>query len=75
MIKHFLFFPFLCGLVLGIVGICFIKPETTVVFKYPTPTNAGTLAYKDKNNVCYKYGSKEVSCDAKGVILKNYPLN
>jgi hypothetical protein len=75
MIKHFLLFPFLCGLVLGIVGIYFIKPETTVVFKYPTPTNAGTLAYKDKNNVCYKYGSKEVSCDAKDVVLKNYPLN
>ena len=75
MIKHFLWMPFVCGIIVGIVGIYFIKPEATVVFKYPTPENVGTLTYKDKNNVCYKYSGKEVSCDAKDIVLKNYPLN
>ena len=75
MIKHFLWLPFVCGIIVGVVGIYFIKPETTVIFKYPTPENAGTLTYKDKNSVCYKYSGKEVSCDAKDIVLKNYPLN
>ena len=44
------------------------------MYKYPTPDNAGKLTYKDKNDVCYKYSGKEVSCDAKDIVLKTYPL-
>ena len=74
MIEHILILPLVCGIVLGIVGIYFIKPEATVVYKYPTPDNVGKLTYKNKNDVCYKYSGKEVSCDAKDIVLKTYPL-
>jgi len=73
--KHLMIMPFLLGLVLGIGGIYFIKPETTVVYKYPTPENVGKLSYKDKNGVCYQYSGKEVNCDKNDGKLKNYPLN
>ena len=73
--KHLMIMPFLLGLVLGIAGIYFMKPEATVVYKYPTPENVGKLAYKDKNGVCYQYSGKEVNCDKNDGKLKNYPLN
>jgi hypothetical protein len=74
MLKHFSLIPFLFGLVFGIVGIYFMKPQETIIYKYPTPDNVGKLTYKDKNGVCYKYTGKEVDCDKNETKLKNYPL-
>ena len=75
MLKHFLLIPFICGLVFGIIGIYFMKPQETIIYKYPTPDNMGKLTYKDKNGVCYKYKGKEVDCDKNETKLKNYPLS
>lgn len=74
MFHHFRLLPFIIGFVLGIVGIYFIKPQETVVYKYPTPENAGKLVYKDKNGMCYKYSAKTVPCDSNQERLKAYPL-
>jgi hypothetical protein len=74
MFHHFRLLPFIAGLLLGIVGIYFIKPQETIVYKYPTPENAGKLIYKDKNGVCYKYNVKTVGCDSNQERLKTYPL-
>ena len=62
------------GLVLGIVGIYYFKPQVAVVYKYPTPENAGHVTYRDKNGVCYKYTAKAVDCDSNQAKLKTYPL-
>ena len=75
MIKHVKLIPFLAGLVIGVIAIMFIKPESTIVFKYPTPENCGKVIYKDKNGVCYKYSSNDVDCDKNETKLKDYPLN
>jgi len=75
MIKHVKLIPFLAGLVIGVIAIMFIKPESTIVFKYPTPENCGKVVYKDKNGVCYKYSSNDVDCDKNETKLKDYPLN
>jgi hypothetical protein len=75
MLKHLMIMPLLLGIVLGIAGIYFLKPEATILYKYPTPENAGKLTYRDKNNVCYQYSGKEVNCDASEAKLKTYPLN
>jgi len=75
MIKHIKLIPFLAGLVIGVIAIMFIKPESTIVFKYPTPENCGKVIYKDKNGVCYKYSSNDVDCDKNETKLKDYPLN
>ena len=73
--KHLMLMPLIAGVVLGVMGIYFLKPEVMVVYKYPTPDNAGKLTYRDKNSVCYQYSSKEVSCDSNEATLKTYPLN
>jgi len=75
MLKHLMIGPLLIGLVLGVLGIYFLKPESNIVYKYPTPENTGKLTYKDKNGVCYKYSGKEVNCDANELKLKTYPLD
>jgi hypothetical protein len=74
MLKHFRILPFLFGIVIGIVGIYFVKPQEVVVMKYPTPENAGKVTYRDKNGVCYKYDAKKVECDKNEHRLKTYPL-
>jgi hypothetical protein len=75
MLKHFRLFPFIIGIILGVIGVYYIKPLQTIVYKYPTPDNAGKITYKDKNGVCYKYSSKEVNCDSNQSRLKDFPLN
>jgi hypothetical protein len=75
MLRHIKLIPLLVGLVIGVVAILMIKPEKEVVYKYPTPQNAGKVVYKDKNGVCYKYSSKEVNCDSNESRLKDFPLS
>ena len=74
MFNHFMILPFILGVGLGIAGIYFIKPEQTITYKYPTPTTAVQITYKDKNGVCYTYSAKEVDCDKSEAKLKTYPL-
>jgi hypothetical protein len=74
MFKHFRILPFLFGVVIGIVGIYFAKPQETVIMKYPTPENSGKITYRDKNGVCYTYDAKQVECDKNEHRLKTYPL-
>lgn len=75
MIKHIKLIPLVFGIVFGIIGIMFIKPEKNVIYKYPSPDNAGKLTYKDKNGICYKYSANAVDCDKNESRLKDYPLN
>ena len=74
MFKHFMIVPFLIGIALGIAGFYFVKPQEMVVYKYPTPDNAGKVSYKDKNGVCYSYTAKEVGCDKHEGTIRPYPV-
>lgn len=56
------------------VGIffCYItNPPPQVVLKFPSPTNAGKVSYKDKEGQCYSYKAQKTECPAwgKGTIL------
>lgn len=75
MLKHIKLAPLLLGLLLGIIGILFIKPEQSITYKYPTPATAEKTIYKDKNGVCYRYDAKEVECDKNEGRLKEFPLS
>ena len=75
MLKHIRIIPLILGIIVGVVGILFIKPEKSVVYKYPTQENAGKVIYKDKNGVCYKYSATTVECDKNESRLKDFPLN
>ncbi len=75
MLRHIKLSYLAIGIIIGIIGVYFIKPTQNIIYKYPTPENAGKIIYKDKNGICYKYSSKEVDCDKNVARLKNYPLN
>ena len=75
MFQHIRLVPLLIGLVIGIIGILFVKPTQNVIYKYPTPENAGKIVYKDKNDVCYVYKEQQVDCDKNESKLKDFPLN
>jgi hypothetical protein len=75
MLKHIRLLPLISGLVVGIIAILCINPQKEVVYKYPTPESSGKVTYKDKNGICYKYSSKEVSCDKNESRLKDFPLS
>jgi hypothetical protein len=65
----------LAGLVVGVIAILCIKPEETVVHKYPHPDTADKTIYKDKNGVCYRYKPSKVDCDKNQDKLKDFPLS
>ena len=74
MIKHMRIVPFICGLVIGIIAVIYVKPEESVVRKYPTPETAKDMIYKDKNGMCYTFESQEVNCDKSEEKLRDFPL-
>lgn len=75
MIAHIKILPLIAGLIIGIIAIIFIKPQQSVVYKYPTPDTANKLTYKDKNGICYKYSVTQVDCDKNETRLKDFPLS
>ena len=75
MLKRLRIIPLIAGLVIGVIAVLFIKPQMTVVYKYPTPDTVGKVVYKDKNGVCYKYIATKADCDKNESRLKDFPLN
>jgi hypothetical protein len=75
MIKHISIIPLLIGLAVGVIAILMIKPEQTVVYKYPNPGTEEKNTYKDKNGVCYQYVAKKVDCDKNESKMKDFPLS
>ena len=74
MINHFSLYPFLAGIAVGLVILFVYKADPVYVLKYPHPSNVDGRVYRDKNDVCYRYTSKEVNCDSNEGTLKPYPV-
>ena len=53
---------FALGLFLGLLYTWFKKQTPEIVYKYPTPDNAGHIVYRDQAGVCYKYRAQKVEC-------------
>lgn len=45
-------------------------PKPTVVYKYPTPENAGKITYVDNTGVCYKYKATQIACPSNDATVK-----
>lgn len=75
MLNHIKVVPLIIGIVIGVIGILFIRPEQNISYKYPLPPQSEKTIYKDKNGVCYRYMSKEVNCDKNEDRLKPFPLS
>lgn len=68
----FYYIPFLLGILIGIVLVFIYKEEKVIIYDYPKPFD--NKIYKDKNNACYQYVTKEVKCDENEKTLKQYPI-
>ena len=65
---------FLISLCVGLFFTYSMTPPPEIVYKYPTPANAGKVSYIDRANMCYKYDSKEISCPSDLKQISQYPL-
>ncbi len=45
------------------------------IIRYPNPENVNNTIYRDKNGVCFKFKSEEVSCEDNNAALKEFPLS
>ena len=68
----FYYIPFILGIIAGIVLVYFYKEEKLIIYDYPKPFD--NKIYKDKNNTCYQYVTKEVNCNENEKTLKPYPI-
>jgi hypothetical protein len=68
----FYYVPFILGIILGIILVYFYKEEKLIIYDYPKPFD--NKIYKDKNNSCYQYVTKEVNCNQNEKTLKPYPV-
>ena len=65
---------FLISFCFGIF-ICYVKkPVKRVVYRHPTPFNAGKIEYRDDNNQCFKYFAEEVPCPEDKRLINEHPI-
>lgn len=57
------------------IFICYVtNPKPQIVFKFPSPTNAGKVVYKDKNDQCYSYKATKTECPSNTSAIKPQPV-
>lgn len=67
-------FYFLVGLAVGLLYTYLTAPKPQIIFKYPTPDNAGNVTYVDDAGVCYRYKVTRQSCPADTSRVKEIPV-
>jgi hypothetical protein len=72
--EHFMLVPFLIGLILGLFLIYYdVNLPSEKIPKWPHPSNADKLVFKDKNDLCFKFEFNEIDCKTEGLTIKDYP--
>jgi len=65
---------FFIALAIGMLIVYCTTPVPEIVYKYPTPQNAGRVVYQDDSENCYKYKAKEVKCPKKEKEINVVPI-
>lgn len=66
--EYFNWKVFFLAFCIGILIVFVTAPQHDIIFKFPSPDNAGRFTYKnDQNGSCYKYFAKAVECDHKAM--------
>ena len=74
--KHLNPLAFIISFCIGILIVCMKQPPRRIVYKHPTPFNAGKEIYRDNNNGCFKYKATEIDCDTVDPkLIKSHPVN
>jgi hypothetical protein len=73
MFERFHIVPFLVGLGSAAIVFLYFKPEVKDrVVKWPHPTNAGKITYRDRNGLCYTYEAQITDCAKVKESLQTY---
>lgn len=67
-------FVFFISLGVGIFLTYLVSPNPKIIYKYPTPSNAGKITYVDDAGVCYKYKSTKVNCPSDKSQVKSIDI-
>ena len=71
--EHFKFIPFIIAFIVGLIFITLRKPDDSQrVVKWPHPSNAGKITYRDRNGLCYTFESQIVDCATVKENLQTY---
>jgi len=73
--KHLNSTAFLISFCIGMFIVYIKQVPKRVVYKHPTPYNAGKVIYKDDSNGCFKYEMEEIPCPKDKSIIKKHPVN
>ena len=75
MLNHFRILPFIAGLIIAAVIFLGFKPESKErVVKWPHPSNAGKVTYRDRNGLCYTFEAQIADCAKVKDSLQAYAL-
>jgi hypothetical protein len=76
MFGHIKVFWLITAFAIGMCVCYATNPQPEVVFKFPSPMNAGRVTYKVPNtDSCYKYTSNVVDCPSDEKMVKPQPLD
>ncbi len=68
------FFYFILSFSIGLF-VCYVTaPQPEIILKFPSPTNAGKVIYKDKAEQCYAYKADKVVCPDTKTNVKPQPI-
>jgi len=73
-------YVFIISFAISILIVYVVHPEPTVIYKHPSPKNAGKYTYKndtigvDGTETCYKYEANEVKCPSDPNLIIEHPL-
>jgi hypothetical protein len=68
------FFYFLLSFSIGLFVSYITAPQPEIILKFPSPTNAGKVVYKDKASQCYSYKAEKTECPKGKKHLKPQPI-
>jgi hypothetical protein len=74
LLQHIDWKYLVAGIVVGIIAQFVIKPEQKTIVRYPEPSKADSLTFRDSNNTCFKFKASEVECNTNEGNLLDFPL-
>ncbi len=72
--EHVKLMYLLLGIAIGIIAQLVVVPEKKVVVKYPEPSKADAMIFRDSNGTCFKFTASELDCNANEGNLNDFPL-
>lgn len=66
---------FFAAFAIGLL-VCYIStPKPQIVVKFPSPSNAGMIQYKNDDYGCFKFEAEKVACPLDKSLIKAQPID